>query len=196
MKLHGYLEQLLGSRVSVGVLRTLVRHRGKVFTIRSLAREAGVSHPRVSETVRDLEDLGIVQVQPVGRSNMVVLNEKSHIVKKIIRPMFEAEEQTLDQMIMVLKKHLGTDEISSAVFGSVSRGQEKEGSDIDLVLVSDDYDGAIAAASDAGEEIFAKFHGRVSPIVFSKSEFSSKNKTGLVRSILDSHIMIHGNLQA
>jgi predicted nucleotidyltransferase len=193
MKLHQYLEKALGNKVSINVLRTLVQYKGKIFTIRRLARDAGVSHPGVSETVNDLEKLGIVQIQPVGRSHQVSLNEKSYVLKKIIEPMFMAEKQTFDQVISILKKHLSTKKIISAVvFGSVSSGQEKEDSDIDVFVVSDDFDNAIMAVSNAGQEIFTKFHSKVSPIVFSESEFKSKKKSDLVYSILDNHIMIYG----
>ena len=198
MKLHNYLEQLLGNKVSISVLRTLVRYKGKIFTIRRLAYDAGVSHPGVSETVGELEKLGVVQIQPIGRSHQVSLNEKSHLLKKIIEPILVAEEQTFDQVILILKKHLSTKKIISAVvFGSVSRGQEKEDSDIDVFIISNDFDHAIAAVSNAGQEVFAKFHSKVSPLVFSESEFKSKKKSELVRSILDNHTMIYGkNLES
>jgi len=58
MKLHGYLEQMVGDKVSVSVLRALIRYKGKIFTIRGLARDAGAPHPKVSETVGELERLG------------------------------------------------------------------------------------------------------------------------------------------
>lgn len=193
MKLHEYMEKALGNKVSISILRTLIQYKGKIFTIRRLAQDAGVSHPSVSETVGDLEKLGIVQIQPVGRSHQVSLNEKSYVLKKIIEPMFMAEKQTFDQVILILKKHLSTKKIMSAVvFGSVSRGQEKEDSDIDVFIISDDFDHAIMAVSNAGQEIFVKFHSKVSPIVFSESEFKSKKKSDLVCSILDNHIMIYG----
>lgn len=193
MKLHIYLEQLLGSKPSIRVLRTLVRYKGKVFTIRRLAREAGISHPKASETISKLEHIGVVQIQPIGRSHQITLNEQSHILKKVVEPMFVAEEQTFDQVIHSLKNHLSTEKIISAVvFGSASRGLEKEDSDIDVFVVSDDFDGAAEAISDASKEIFAKFHGNVSPIIFSETEFKLKVKSSFVRSILDGHLMVCG----
>lgn len=193
MKMHEYLEHLLGSSTTITVLRTLVRYRGKTFTVRSLAQDAGASHPSVSETVNKLESFGVVHVQPIGRSHSVSLNEKSYILKKIIVPMFGAEECTLDQMISVLKRRLSVEKnISAAVFGSVTKGQEKKNSDIDVLVVCDDFDAAITAVADAGGEIFERFHGRVSPIIFSLSELRSKKKSSLVQSILDSHTMVHG----
>ena len=193
MKLHGYLEQLLGSKASISVLRTLVRHKGKIFTIRRLAHDAHVSHPSVQDRQRVGQAWGCADPANRQGSHQVSLNEKSHILKRVIVPMFEAEERTLDQMILVLKRYLGAEKnTSAAIFGSVPKGQEKEGSDIDVLIISDDFDGAIATASDAGEEIFAKFHGRISPIVFSESELRLKKRSGLVCSILDNHTMVHG----
>ena len=193
MKLHNYLEQLLGSKSSIRILRTLARYKGKIFTIRRLAREAGVSHPGASDTVAKLESLGVVQIQPIGRSHQVTLNERSHVLKNIVEPMFAAEEQTFNQMLHCLKNHLDTEKIiGAAVFGSASSGQEKEGSDIDVFVISNDFDGAVAAISDAGEEIFAKFHGNVSPVIFSEVEFKSKGKSDIVRSILGDHAMVCG----
>ena len=74
MKLHEYLEQVLGNKISVSVLRVLVYHKGKIFTIRRLAEDAGASHPEVSTTVEELEKFGIVQIQPVGRAHQISLN--------------------------------------------------------------------------------------------------------------------------
>lgn len=193
MKLYGYLELLLGNKVSISVLRALVHHKGKIFTIRRLAEDAGVSHPGVSVTVGELEKFGIVQIQPIGRSHQVSLNEKSHVLNAIIEPIFKAEEKTLDHIILILKNHLSTKKIiSAAIFGSVSRGEEKEDSDIDVLIISNDLEHASMAISNAGEEIFMKFHSKVSPIIFSETKFKSKKKSDLIRSILDSHIMIYG----
>lgn len=193
MKLRKYLENALGSKTSIRILRTLIWRRGKVFTIRKLAEEAGVSHPMSAQAAYELERLGIVQIQPIGRSYQVSLNEKSYILKKIIAPMFIAEERLFDQVVATLKKHLDTKKvIAAAIFGSVAGGQEREGSDIDVLIISNSYEHAITAVSDAGEESFARFHSNVSPLVFSEAEFKSKKDGDLVRSILDNHIAICG----
>ena len=75
---------------------------------------------------------------------------------------------------------------------SASRGQEKEGSDIDVFIVSNDFDDAIVSVSNANQEIFVKFHSKVSPLIFSEAKLKSKRKSELVHSILDSHIAICG----
>ena len=194
MKLHKYLEQALGNKIFISVLRVLVHHKGKIFTIRRLAEDAGASHPEVSATVEDLEKFGIVQIQPIGRAHQVSLNEKSYVLKEIVEPILKAEEKTLDKVILILKNHLGTKKIiSAAIFGSVSSGEEKEDSDIDVLIISDDFEHASMLISNAGQEIFLKLHSKVAPIIFSESEFKSKKKkNALIRSILNNHIMIYG----
>ncbi len=193
MKQHDYTEQLFGNKASIRILRAMIRHKGKIFTVRGLARDAGISHPTASQTAASLEKFGVVHIQPVGRSHQIVLNEKSYVLKKIIEPMFMNEAKTFEQVVSDLKEHLSTKKIISAVvFGSASRGQEKEGSDIDVFIVSNDFDDAIASVSNASQEIFVKFHSKVSPLIFSEAKLKSKRKSELVHSILDSHTAICG----
>ena len=194
MKLHKYLEQALGNKISIRVLRVLVDHKGKIFTIRRLAEDAGASHPEVSATIDELEKFGIVQIQPVGRAHQISLNEKSYVLKEVIEPILKAEKKTRDKVILVLKNYLDTKKIiSTAIFGSVSKGEEKEDSDIDVLIISNDFEHAAVLISNASQEIFLKFHSKISPIIFSESEFKlKKKKNTLIRSILDNHIMIYG----
>ena len=193
MNLHEYLEQVLGNKIAISILRVLVHYKGKIFTIRRLAQDAGASHPEVSATVEELERFGIVQIQPVGRAHQVSLNEKSYVLKEIIEPILRAEEKTLARVISILKDNLNTRKIiSSVIFGSVSKGEEKEDSDIDFLVISNDFDHATEAISNASEHIALCFHTRVSPIIFTKKKFLSKKKGDLIHSILSNHIHIAG----
>lgn len=193
MKLHAYLEQVLGTKAGIGILRSLVRYRGRVFTIRGLGRDAGISSVETSRTIEQLEQFGIVKVQPVGRAHQVSLNDKSYVLNRIIKPILMAEEKTIFEIVTILAKYLtGKKIISAVVFGSVVKGEEKEDSDIDLLVISDDFDYATEAVSDASEEIALVFHSRISSIIFTKKEVVSKKKGDLVRSILSQHILITG----
>jgi predicted nucleotidyltransferase len=193
MKLHKYLEHLLGNKITISILRVLINNKGKIFTIRRLAEDAGASHPEVSATLTELEKFGIVQIQPVGRAHQISLNEKSYLLNEIIEPIFKAEKKTLDKVILILKEYLDTKKIiTAAIFGSVVKGQEKIDSDIDLLVVSNDHDHTITQISEATEQVFSIFHGSISPIVFTQKEFKSKQKESLIRSIIDNHILICG----
>src|SRR5574337_50289 len=141
MLLHRYLEDVLGNKASITLLRTLINYQGKIFTMRGLAVEAKVTPNEAALTIHDLERFGVVKIQPVGRAYQLELNKKSYILNKIIEPIIESEKNTLDQLLVLLKKYLDTKKIITAViFGSVVKGQEKIDSDIDLLVISNDHD--------------------------------------------------------
>ncbi|HJU13985.1 MAG TPA: nucleotidyltransferase domain-containing protein [Candidatus Nitrosotalea sp.] len=193
MRFHRYLENVLGTKAGISILRALVRHKGKVFTVRGLARDAGVSGVEASRTVGQFERYGIVSVQPVGRAYQVTLNDSSYILNSVIRPVLESESRTVGKMISALARHMKTPGIiSAAVFGSVARGEEVEDSDIDLLVISDHYDRAVEAVADASEEISSTFHGRLSPLIFDRKKFRAKKNDALVRSIISSYILVAG----
>ncbi len=193
MRFHNYLEQLLGNRASISILRALFEYKGRVFTVRRLAGTANISHTEANQTIGRLEKFGIIKVQPVGKAYQISLNDKSYILNQIIKPIFAAENKTLETLVWVLKKYLDTKKvISAAVFGSVVKGEDKEDSDIDLLVISDDPEYVYTIIGKVKTELPEIFHGNISPIVFSKKEFISKKRGDLVRSILDNHIMIAG----
>ncbi|TLX93183.1 MAG: nucleotidyltransferase domain-containing protein [Thaumarchaeota archaeon] len=82
--------------------------------------------------------------------------------------------------------------LSAAIFGSVAKGEEREDSDIDLLVISDDFDHATGAVANAREEVALAFHSSLSPIIFTKKKFISKKNDDLVRSILSNHILVAG----
>jgi len=193
MRFHGCLEQVLGSKAAIRILRMMIRYQAKVFTKRGLARTADVSANEAALTIHDLEDIGIVKVQPVGRSHQLSLNKKSFILNRIVRPAFKAEEDALSELAKVLKKSLdGKAVVSAALFGSVVTGRERPDSDVDILIISDDFSAAAEAVSGALAEAAEVFHARIAPIIISQKELRSKKKGGLIRSIVSDHIMVCG----
>jgi len=171
----------------------MANYRGKIFTMRGLADVAKVSHNETALVIHDLEKLGIVKIQPVGRAYQLELNKQSYILNKVIEPIIEAEKNTLNELIQLLKRHLDTKKIISAVvFGSVTKSEEKLDSDMDLLVISNDHDHAIGLVSSASEQVFSKFHVGLSTIIFTEKEFKTKQKGSLIRSITDNHILICG----
>ena len=191
--MHDYLGEVLGSKASIRVLRTLVRYRGKVFTIRDLARTAGLSHPQVSLVVRNLEGRGVVRLLTLGRAHQVILNEDSYVLKSIVEPAITAEEGTLSALSATIRPFLGDRTImSAAIFGSVARGREGRHSDVDLLVLSDDRESASERIGRANTETVSKFGIGLSPLVMDEASFGKTKNGSLARSILQSYIMVRG----
>jgi len=198
MQFHDYLEQVLGNRVAIGLLRAMIRYPSKIFTIRGLARTASVSVNETALTIHDFEKLGIIKVQPIGRAHQLSFNKKNYILNKIIEPIFKAEEKTLEELLKILKKNLDKKIIiSAALFGSVVKREEKKDSDIDVLIISNDFDAASEIVSTAIVEVTDMFQTELAPIIFSQKEFVSKKNSNLKHSIIANHIMICGkNLES
>jgi len=193
MLLHRYLEQVLGNKTVITLLRTMIIYRGKIFTVRGLADEANVSTNETALVVHDLEKMGIIKIQPIGRAYHLELNEKSYLLNEIIEPAINAEKNTLNELIQVLRKCFDTKKIiTAAIFGSVASAEEKIDSDIDLFIISNDHDHAITLVSEASKQVSVRFNGMLSQIIFTEKEFKAKQKGSLVQSIIDNHILICG----
>jgi len=193
MLLHRYLEQVLGNKTVITLLRTMITYRGKIFTVRGLADEANVSTNETALIVHDLEKMGIIKIQPIGRAYHLELNEKSYLLSEIIEPAINAEKNTMNELIQVLKKYFDTKKIiTAAIFGSVASAKEKIDSDIDLFIISNDHDHAITLVSEASKQVSIRFNGMLSPIIFTEKEFKAKQKGSLAQSIIDNHILICG----
>lgn len=193
VSLHNYLEEILGSKASIRVLKTLVRYRGKVFTIRELAKTAGISHPEVSLVVKNLEKRGVLKIQLVGRAQQVTLNEDSYILKSMVEPSITAEEKTMGDLVSTIRPFFEDKRISSAaIFGSAARGVEKNLSDIDLLVVSNDKEFASDCAAKANAAVSSRFGVDLSPLIVDEAFLNRRKSRNLTSSILESHIRVWG----
>ena len=190
---RGVLDALLRGKVGWRLVGTLLGQEGRVFTVRKLAKAAGVSVSEAAAAVRDLEKHGVLTIQPVGRSYLVGINSRSYILNKIMRPALEAEERFLAELLTVLRKKLVDKSIiSAALFGSVVRGEARENSDIDLLVVSADHEAAAGVVSGASLEIASVFNGRLSPLIMGRKELKSRAKSKFMESVLANYSHVVG----
>ena len=193
MALRDYAEEILGSKGRVRVLRALVRYRGKVFTVRELAKAADLSHPQTSKVLRGLESRGVVRLQPVGRAHQVSLNDESYVLKSVVEPLFAAERNTINSLVSTIRPFFEDKRIVSvAIFGSVARGLEREASDIDLLIVSDDRDLANERAAAATVATLSMFGHALSPLIIERERFAKNSKGELERSMLAHYTLVCG----
>jgi predicted nucleotidyltransferase len=193
MALHDYAAEVFGSKASVRVLRALVRYRGKVFTVRELAKAADLSHPQASKVLKGLESRGVVRLQPVGRALQVSLNDESYVLKSVIEPLFAAERDTVDSLVSTIRPFFEDERIVSvAIFGSVARGLEREASDVDLLIVAKDRDFANERAAAATVAALSVFGHALSPLILDKERFVKNGNGELERSILAHYTLVCG----
>ena len=195
MRLHGYIEDVLGNRTAAGVLRSLARSPSEERTVRGLARDARTPASSAARAVRSLEEWGMVLVRQEGRAHLVRPNMASYAFARVVAPAFRAEEGALDAMVEIFRRAMRRAPrsiVSVAIFGSAARREETDGSDVDLLVISSARRAALEFLLAPQMEAEAAFNVLVSPLVMTKGRFRSPLNRNLSRSIIGDHILVYG----
>ena len=180
MKLHDAIEDILGNKVKIGILRLLYRTRG-MYSGREIARLVGFSPSHTISNLKELESAGLVLRQRAGGTDLYQLNEKSSAANGVLKPIYDWETGLPAELAGMYVERLGDAVVTVRLFGSVARGDEKPGSDVDILLtVTDGAD--LQRTEDAVGEIDLAAGQRigrpVSTIVVTEREYIKKLKGG------------------
>jgi predicted nucleotidyltransferase/DNA-binding HxlR family transcriptional regulator len=133
MKMHNTIEDILGSKTKIGILRLLYRTRS-MYSGREISRLVGFSPTHTIASLRELEASGLVLRQRAGKTDLYQLNEKNSTVGGVLKPIYDWESGLLGELAAMYVERLGDKVISIRLFGSVAREDDKSGSDVDLLL--------------------------------------------------------------
>jgi len=130
-------QEILGSKSSVAVLRVLVGVEVPL-SISRIAHFSGLTRPAVRTVLDRLERLGIVCVTRAGNAMQYYLEDENLYVNQIIKPLFDLEDNLVHMIETDLEYELGSRAISVVLFGSFSRGDQNQESDVDVIAVAKD----------------------------------------------------------
>lgn len=179
MRFHKPLSDILGSRIKVDILRLLSRTRSD-HTGREIAGIIGCSHNAARSALEDLERSGLVIHRQAGRANLYSLDEDNVVVTDILSSAFLVEDGLLGEVASIISRWIGSSLSSIILFGSIARGDEDQGSDIDVVVVlkdGADPDSKEESLADASLEVVRRFGNKLSPILETESGFEGKRKS-------------------
>ena len=190
------LNRILGRLSQVRILRFMIK-TGVSMSGREIAQAVGLSHVQANSALRDLAGQGIVSVRRVGRSNLYELQPDHIIVREWLRPLFRREQELEERLAEIVVRHLGVKPESLILFGSVARGTEGPGSDIDLLCVFPDRHSARSGEKElleAGEEVVRLFGNRLAPQVIIKKDLLRKSREGdrFIKTVIRGGKVIYG----
>jgi len=136
MKFHNILDEILGNKTKVRLLRAFFTYPEKGFTESELERIAGIPQASVHRNVKSLLDNGLLDRKRIGKANLYSLN-KEHILYPLLSSDFEEERNILvelKEMIAGAVKDLSEVEMA-VLFGSIAKGIEQADSDVDVFIV-------------------------------------------------------------
>ncbi len=185
MKFHNVLDEILGNRTKVKLLRAFFTYPEKEFTESELQRIAGIPQASVHRNVKSLLANGLLDRERIGKANLYSLN-KEHTLYALIKNVFENEKNLLSDLIKSLKGSIESfSGIELAVlFGSVVKGTERADSDIDIFIVSKaDKSQVETGMKNLIRVIINKFGNMVSPMIKNDTEMKDMKSSSIYKEL-------------
>jgi predicted nucleotidyltransferase len=198
MRINRPLDEVLGNRNHVRVLRHLILFPSPVITGRGIARELGMSHVSCIRSLNELEAIGALVRKRVGTSATYEVPESSILFSKMIKPLFVKESRLLDGLVGRLLDGIEKEVQAVFLYGSVARAEETASSDIDLLVIlkSGVNKGTIGKklASNRSETSSLYLVG-IHVIAYSYNEYQKHKRQGLplIKEVLSEGRLLFGN---
>jgi len=164
----------LFTRAQQNVLGLLYGNPDKSFYLNEIARKTAMGKGALTRELTKLTDAGILTVTKLGNQSHYQANSSCPIfeeLKQIVLKTFGIKG-VLQQGIAGL-----LDEVEQAfIYGSVAKGEEHVGSDIDLMLVGEDL--SYSEVMEKLEPLEVQLHRQINPTIYTPDEFSQRLEEG------------------
>jgi len=184
MRFTNYLEEIMGTKSDIKILRTLLKYPTKEFNENELARVSKVGQKTVNRAMPKYVSYGMVSVRTIGRANVYTLNP-GHFIVQQLQPLFRGEEAKLE-LKRLLKGAFHADKalISLAIFGSVASGEEEPTSDIDVFVLTWNKENARQKLEGLRNKIMERFGNALSEYILTPQEFREKRGAPVIKEIM------------
>lgn len=164
------LADALFGKTRKAVIAKLFGHPERSWHLRELAREADVSPTMLGKEIDALSEAGIVLEERDGNRRLVKARQDCPIFEEL-RGIARKTAGVAD----IVKEALAAIEgIECAfVFGSVAKGEERAGSDLDVCVVGDALNREVLGAMASIEQAVGRI---VNPVVYTLEELRKKHK--------------------
>lgn len=182
MRPETWMEDVLGSRSKVRILRLLSGDPGRSWTEREVAASVSMSPNTVNLAVRDLRDLGLLEFRRVGRTHLLRLLPGTEIAGAL-RETFDRERRVWKRVEAAIAR-AALPRTACYLYGSSARGTAGGDSDIDLLVVASTQEKAEEAAHRIRAAVAAVFPARLDVIPLGADAARSRSRGPLLKSVL------------
>jgi predicted nucleotidyltransferase len=179
------LETIFRTKSQILVLKLLFLNATKEFHLSGIARRTGLTPPAVLKEAANLVRTGLVKRRDQGNLSFYSINKDAIIFEEMKRIFLKYEIFS-----EILSKELTKEKITYAlIYGSFAKGTEKEGSDIDLLVVGDVSENQLLKVIPKIERNTGR---EINFILWTENEFKEKvqRKIPLIREILETPIIM------
>lgn len=180
MKFNTSLIDILNSATKVKIVKFLLTHEASMSE-REIASILKVSHMSINRTMRELSEANLVNFVTVGKAHLWKVNRKSYafkVLSEFVKGISRIKDPINDLKDLILKNTPKNLIKKVVLFGSLARGEERAGSDIDIFfLVKDKRDKErLNFASNKLSNLCLEIYGnKLSPHILTEQEARKKS---------------------
>jgi len=157
------------------------------FSIRELAKRAGISYDAAYRHTGFLTEKGVLKEKTIGKATACSLNLNSIITRKYLENISVSKTQEflekdavfgkmLGELVENLRKSASDELLCTVLFGSYARGEQKESSDIDILIIASTFEVRERLERECGGIEYR--HGvDIAPLITTASEFKKMLKS-------------------
>ncbi len=194
MRMHKVLESIFSSPAKIRILRVLF-NSPQPLSGRQIGELSGFTHKGAIQALESLVELGAVKQRRVGKAYQYSFSKDSIFVEKIIIPCIVAEASLFDDLKKEITANFGKDTMSLVLYGSIVRGEEKKGSDIDIIAIVKDERRKREVEEKASSKVHyfnVRFNGLLSLHCFTFNEIKEKKTLPMLKSAMREGIRLSG----
>lgn len=183
------LLNLLNSEAKLKVLQFVFKQSYHSMSERELAKLIGISNESVRRIMQEFHDFDLVYPQRLGTAVTWNRNKTSFAykeLKKVVNPL-NSLESPKDHLIKTIKSALSDQPVEKVVlFGSVARGEERPGSDIDLFILTSNESTKLMLQeplNKLGVECLKLYGNSFQPTVMTESDYAHPTNVYLMKNL-------------
>lgn len=170
---HSRLSKTLFGKTRRAVLSILYSHREESFYLRQLVRITGIGLGAMQRELKQLTEAGIIRRSRIGRQIFFQANTDCPIFKELRDIVIKTigVGDVLRSALVPLAERIQL----AFIYGSIARGEETRGSDLDVLVVGDLTFAEIVSAISPLQEMLSR---EINPSVYPLNELRSKISEG------------------
>lgn len=178
--------RLFGSKTRASLLTELVMNESKRFHVLELSRILDIPHSMLLKEIKNLESLGIINVEKIGRLKLVGINVNLPYLKAL-KEIIIKTSGLKDLIYEKLSKVKGIE--YCLVFGSFANGEETAESDIDVLVIGNVK---TLDLSKVFKELEERVGREINYIVWSRSQLEKRagSKSGFLSDLIRKQVII------
>ena len=188
MKFNASLIDILNSKTKLKIVKFLLTHEASMSE-REIASVLKVSHMSINRTMQGLSEVNFVNFITIGKAHLWKVNRKSYAFKALSEFVknFSRIKDPLDDLKELILTSIPKGLVKKAVlFGSVGKGEEKAGSDIDvffLVKEAKDKEKLESALEKLSNACLEAYGNGLSPYILTEQESRKKAREKLLSQV-------------